>query len=94
MTKAVAIITTIAINGGLKSTGNLDGGGEDSSSEEEGGVCEAEADAEAVEGFGEGDSGHWCGAGAGGRGWWRMAEGGVDVSEGFNGIGKMGKVVD
>lgn len=27
MTKAVAIITTIAIKGGLKSTGNLDGGG-------------------------------------------------------------------
>lgn len=26
MTKAAAIITTIAINGGLNSTGNLDGG--------------------------------------------------------------------
>lgn len=34
MTKAVAIITTIAINGGLKSTGNLDGGGDDKSDEE------------------------------------------------------------
>lgn len=29
MTKAVTIITTIAINGGLNSTGILDGGGED-----------------------------------------------------------------
>lgn len=27
MMKAVAIITSIAIKGGLKSTGNLDGGG-------------------------------------------------------------------
>lgn len=29
MTKAAAMMTTIAINGGLNSTGNLDGGGED-----------------------------------------------------------------
>lgn len=77
MTKAVAIITTIAISGGLKSTGNFDGGGEVmySDAEEAGGRAETEAD-EAAEGLGEGDGGHGCGAGAGGRGWWRMAEGG------------------
>lgn len=76
MTKAVAIITTMAINGGLKSTGSLDGGGDDKPDVEEGGVCEDED--EAMEGLGEGDGGHGWGAGAGGRGWWRMAEGGVN----------------
>lgn len=81
ITKAVAIITTMAINGGLKSTGSLDGGGDDKADAEEGGVREDEEVAEAVEGLGEGDGGHGrgAGAGAGGRGWWRMA---VWTSEG------------
>lgn len=81
ITKAVAIITTMAINGGLKSTGSFDGGGDDKPDAEEGGVREDEEEAEAVKGLGEGDRGHgWgAGAGAGGRGWWRMA---VWISEG------------
>lgn len=34
MTKAVAMITTMAINGGLKSTGSFDGGDDDLSADD------------------------------------------------------------
>lgn len=84
MTKAVAIITTMAINGGLKSTGNFDGGGDDKSDDDVelggGSVCNG------VMADGEGEGGHGCerprcGAGAGARWWrWSMAVYGGDDS--------------
>lgn len=63
MAKAVTIMTTMAINGGLKSTGILDGGGEDAWEEvveESGGSGK-----ELIEVIGEVECCRGSGAGAG-----------------------------
>lgn len=77
MKNAVAMMTTMAISGGLKSTGCFDGRGEDDSL------------GEVIEGGGSRSCGRrskaewwWCGDGAGAIRWRSMAEGILNVEAG------------